>query len=328
MTQYFHKVYNSAEYAARAAINLVLNLVDPPVVVLAYHRVTTLHSDPEMLAVTPDNFRAQMLYLKKTFPIVRFDENWGKTPKPAVAITFDDGYADNALEALPILEELGIPATFFVSTGTIGTTQEFWWDELERLILSGRTVPSRFTLHDSTLQRSWATATGLERQKCYREMVDMITDVDPGRRDGWLSQIRRWAGSGIDTTGSHRSMTVDELRLLAANRLVTIGAHTVTHGRLAALTAPEQREEITTSKKQLESWLGREVTMFSYPFGRTCDYSEETVALCREAGFAKAAANVPGQAHRWTDEFRIPRHLVRNWPVDIFAQKLQRFWRS
>lgn len=327
MMHYFHKVYNSAGYAARASINLVLNFVDPPVVVLVYHRVTTLDSDPEMLAVTPDNFRSQMCYLKKSFPIVRFEENWGKTPKPAVAITFDDGYADNALEALPILEELEIPATFFVSTGTIGTAQEFWWDELERLILSG-IVPARFTLHDGTLQRSWPTSTDPERQKCYHEMVQMVTDADPGRRNDWLSQIRRWAGNETGVTGRHRSMTVDELRLLAASRLVTIGAHTVTHGRLAAMAVHEQRNEIATPKRQLESWLGREVTMFSYPFGRTCDYSQETAALCREAGFTKAAANVPGQAHRWTDEFRIPRHLVRNWPVDIFAQKLQRFWRS
>jgi hypothetical protein len=52
------------------------------------------------------------------------------------------------------------------------------------------------------------------------------------------------------------------------------------------------------------------------------------MAICREAGFAKAAANFPGQAHRWTDPFQIPRQLVRDWPVDIFAQKLKRFWRS
>jgi peptidoglycan/xylan/chitin deacetylase (PgdA/CDA1 family) len=102
--------------------NRLLNLVDPPVVVLLYHRVTTLTSDPEMLSVSPDNFRAQMRHLKETVPLVRFEEDWTKVSKPAVAITFDDGYADNALEALPILEEVGVPATFFVSTGTIGTT--------------------------------------------------------------------------------------------------------------------------------------------------------------------------------------------------------------
>lgn len=309
-------------------INLLLNLVDPPEVVLIYHRVTTLQSDPEMLAVTPDNFRAQMQYLKATFPIVRFEENWTKGSRPAVAITFDDGYADNALEALPILEELGIPATFFVSTGTIGTTREFWWDELERIILSGRSLPSDFTLNDGDIRKSWLITTDSERQEFYHEIVRLMTDVETKQQDKWLSQLRLWAGKEEGIADTHRAMTVDELRHLAASRYVTIGAHTVTHSRLASQSSPEQQEEIVTSKKQLENWLGREITVFSYPFGRKSDYTKETVALCREAGFTKAAANFSGQAHRWTDPYQIPRHLVRDWPVDIFAHKLKRFWRS
>ena len=307
---------------------VLLNLVDAPVVVLIYHRVTALPSDPEMLAVGPDNFRAQMEYLKNSFPLVRFDANWAESPKPAVAITFDDGYADNALEALPILEELEIPATFFISTGTIGTTLEFWWHELERIILSDKVIPDRFTLDDDTPQMNWPTGSHMERRSFYRDMVRLMTDADTGRRDDWISRIRHWAGCGEGIAETHRSMTVDELRSLAASRMVTIGAHTVSHSRLSALTPTAQREEIASSKKQLESWLGKEITLFSYPFGRRSDYNEATLAICREAGFAKAAANFPGQAHRWTDAFQIPRNLVRDWPVDIFAHKLERFWRS
>jgi peptidoglycan/xylan/chitin deacetylase (PgdA/CDA1 family) len=328
MTELFRKIHWSANMAVRSSINLLFNLVDPPVIVLLYHRVTTLQSDPEMLAVTPDNFRDQMQHVKASFPVVRFEGNWANTTKPTVAITFDDGYADNLLEALPILEELGIPATFFVSTGTIGTTQEFWWDELTHIILEMENLPRSFTLSDPGVGGTWLTGTTSERQGFYREIVQLMTDADVEHRCEWLAQLRLWAEPGKKIHEAHRAMTLNELRLLATSSLVTIGSHTVTHSQLASLSSSAQNEELETSKHQLEAWIGREVTTFSYPFGKRCHYTNESIALCRDAGFSKAASNFPGQAHRWTDQFQIPRHLVRNWPVDVFAQKLTRFWRS
>jgi peptidoglycan/xylan/chitin deacetylase (PgdA/CDA1 family) len=316
----------SIRSAVCTPLNRLLNVIDPPVVVLLYHRVASLSRDPEMLAVTPENFRAQMRYLKENFPLVRFEDDWKAAPKPAVAVTFDDGYADNALEALPILEEVGLPATFFISAGTIGTTQEFWWHELEHIVLEQHDLPAGFTLSDNRFGRTWPTVSDRERQEFYNGMVRLMNQVDAARRDNWLAQVRRWAGDGTAPAAVHRAMTIDELRRLAENSLVTIGAHTVTHTRLSSLDAAGQREEITTSKRALEAWLGRETPVFSYPFGRRCEYTQKSIALCREAGFIKAAANFPGQAHRWTDPYQIPRHLVRNWPVELFIERLQGFW--
>ncbi|HXE97638.1 MAG TPA: polysaccharide deacetylase family protein, partial [Dongiaceae bacterium] len=271
-------------------------------------------------------FRAQLRYLKENFPIVRFEEDWATAPKPAVVITFDDGYADNALEALPILEEIGVPATFFVSTGTTGTTKEFWWHELERIIFETQNLPPGFTLKDDSFEKSWPTRDLKERQAFYQGIVGLMTNADAAHRDNWLAQLRRWAHSEDAIANIHRAMTTEELRLLAGSRWVTIGAHTVTHTQLSSISPDAQREEIVESKKQLEAWLGREVTTFSYPFGKRCHYTTETVALCREAGFSKVAANFPGQAHRWTDPYQIPRHLVRNWSAEMFAEKLRGFW--
>ncbi|HEX2770258.1 MAG TPA: polysaccharide deacetylase family protein [Geobacteraceae bacterium] len=304
----------------------LLNRIDPPVIVLLYHRVTTLASDPEMLAVTPDNFRAQMQYLKKHFNMVRFEDSWSKESSPAVAITFDDGYVDNALEALPILEDVGVPATFFISTGSIGSDTEFWWHELERIILEKQGLPSRFCLEDRRCGRIWPTGSSKERQEFYNGITRLMNDADAGRRNNWLAQMRNWAGTEKLFAGMHRSMTIDELRLLAGSSLVTIGAHTVSHTRLSSLTSEAQRDEMQTSINQLETWLSREITTFSYPFGRKCDYTKDTMTFCRDLGIVKAAANFPGQAHRWTDPYQIPRHLVRNWTAETFALKLRGFW--
>jgi peptidoglycan/xylan/chitin deacetylase (PgdA/CDA1 family) len=155
-----------------------------------------------------------------------------------------------------------------------------------------------------------------------------MKNITPERREEWLSQLRHWAGDeGCCVTDTpHRAMTENEIRTLANSSLVTIGAHTVTHSRLSLLSVAEQREEITASKQQLETWLGRKISVFSYPYGKRGDFTGKTATLCRNAGFSKAAANFPGQAHTWTDQFRIPRLLVRDWPVDIFAEKLREFW--
>ncbi len=321
---------NDLKRAARSwlcrPVKRLLNRIDPPVVVLLYHRVATLPCDPELLAVTPDNFRAQLRHLKENFPVVRFPGEWTKVAKPSVAITFDDGYADNLLEALPILEELELPATFFVATGSIGREEEFWWHQLERIFLGQSPLPPRFKLNDEHSGKSWSTVTRREREELYRELVGLLKDGDTGRRTQWLDRIRDWSGIATGGAGIHRTVTPEELRLLAASPWVTIGAHTVSHSRLSSLPPRAQREEIRGSKEQLEGWLGKEISTFSYPFGRRSDYTRCSVALCREAGFTKAASNFPGQAHRWSDPYQIPRHLVRDWPVEIFSVKLKGFW--
>ena len=326
MTDRINHLKRTVRSSLCTPVKRLLNRIDPPVLVLLYHRVTALPSDPELLAVTPDNFRAQLRYLKERYPVLRFEEEWEQQAKPAVVITFDDGYADNLLEALPILEELELPATFFITTGLIGTSQEFWWHELERMLLNESPLPPRFTLEDSRYGQSWPAGSREERAEFYGGIVRLMNDSDSSQRESWLNQIRHWATHQERSDDMHRAMTPDELRLLASSRWVTIGAHTVSHSRLSALPPNEQREEIFASKRQLEVWLGRKISTFSYPFGRRDDYTRESIGLCRDAGFSKVAANFPGQAHRWSDPYQIPRHLVRDWPVKTFAAKLKGFW--
>ena len=100
----------------------LLNMIDRPALILLYHRVTSLERDPQLLAVKPDNFYRQIKYLKKNYNILDIEEfayfkkdNKGFT-KNSLILTFDDGYADNYLEALPILEKFNCQAIFFVTT--------------------------------------------------------------------------------------------------------------------------------------------------------------------------------------------------------------------
>jgi peptidoglycan/xylan/chitin deacetylase (PgdA/CDA1 family) len=305
---------------------LASNVLDSPVVVLCYHRVAARTSDINSVAVSPDHFRAQIAYLKHHYRIARFEENLAQGGKPAVVVTFDDGYADNLSEALPILEEAGVPATFFISTEQIGTGSELWWDALERMVLGENSCPASFSLRDPLYEKTWPTASAGQRIAMYWELHRLFMGSKTEQRAGWLHQIGEWAGRKSSPGELNRMLTADELRTLAKSRWVTIGAHTVTHPQLSSLSEDEQRYEIVESGRQLETIIGREVKVFAYPFGKKCDYDAASVRICREAGYLKAAAAFPGEAHRWTDPFQIPRHFVYNWDLDTFVYKLKRRW--
>lgn len=306
--------------------NRVLNHIDRPIVVLIYHRVTSLSTDPQLLAVTPENFRAHIAYLKKNFPIIRFEDNWSQVKQPAVVITFDDGYADNLYQVLPILEEFDVPATFFISTAYLGDHTEFWWDELERLILLERVYPVAFCMYGEDSEKVWPTGTKSERVNMYQEIHTIMKQANTRQRSEWLRQLRLWAGVNEVGRDTHRIMTTSELQLLATNKNVTIGAHTVTHTRLSAISVDEQKHEILESRRRLEELIKKEISVFSYPFGGRKDYSRESVILCRDANFIRSASNFRGQSHRWTDRHQIPRQLVRNWSIEEFTKKMQTFW--
>src|SRR5262245_38128283 len=109
-------------------------------VILMYHRIADVPLAPWSMCVAPEHFAAHLLMLRQYAIPMSLNQlahayHAGNLPQRAVAITFDDGYADNLHHAKPLLERYGIPATVFVTTGYVGSTREFWWDELERVLL-------------------------------------------------------------------------------------------------------------------------------------------------------------------------------------------------
>src|SRR5438552_1883786 len=102
-------------------------------IILLYHRIADWETDPQLLCVTPKHFTEHLEILKELGPIVSFSQ-LNHTDRASI-ITFDDGYADNLHNAKPILQCQDVPATVFIATGQVGQTTEFWWDELERLLL-------------------------------------------------------------------------------------------------------------------------------------------------------------------------------------------------
>ena len=107
--------------------------------VLMYHQIAETKDDLNDLAVSPKNFAAHVSVLKDRCEVVPLSEIQSKpesrSNRPRVAITFDDGYADNGEVGAPILEAAGLPASFFITGIAIDGRGEFWWDSLEHLFL-------------------------------------------------------------------------------------------------------------------------------------------------------------------------------------------------
>jgi peptidoglycan/xylan/chitin deacetylase (PgdA/CDA1 family) len=294
--------------------------------ILCYHRVAELDQDPQLLAATPKHFEEQLARLRERFtvrPLRELAEHRG--PRRAVALTFDDGYRDNLTAARPALEDAGVPAAVFVTTGYTGAAREFWWDELERLLLVRR-PEGTLTLRD----RSWELTDETTRRAAYDAIHPWIRTWPTAQIDDVLAQIRRFAGEpeGGEPRPSHAQLTEDEVRELDESPMVEIGAHTVTHPSLAAQMEVAQRDEIVESGRRLEQWLGRRVGIFSYPFGGPTDHSRLTRKLVKQAGYDFAVANFPGQVGRLSSRWQLPRILVRDWNGDELEDVLERALRT
>src|SRR5688500_3972480 len=126
--------------------------------ILGYHRIAYTNRDGYEVCVSPENFDGHMESLRKYVHPISLSKlvqglKEGSLPPKSVAVTFDDGYADNLYTAKPLLEKYEIPATVFICTGYMG--KEFWWDELERLVISSQADPRALYLQLGGAQFTW-----------------------------------------------------------------------------------------------------------------------------------------------------------------------------
>jgi peptidoglycan/xylan/chitin deacetylase (PgdA/CDA1 family) len=314
--------------------------------ILMYHRVTQLDVDPWNLCVNPGNFSEHLEVLQKYFLPLSLNDlvesfKKGKIPSRAVVLTFDDGYSDNFNVAQPILEKYSIPATFFISTNCINEDQEFWWDELEKLILSSQELPEKLLLKinqncytwqldkSSNLDQDQEHWLGCDSATCkvsdgsrlalYYSIYEKLRPLSENKCRDALTNLRSLVGANFSARPSHRTLELQELLELGKKELVEIGAHTVTHPFLPAHSLEKQLHEIRESKTYLEEILDRPITSFAYPYGF---YDSETVNVVRECGFQYACSTISEPVWRGSKNFELPRFGVENWNGDEFLKRL------
>lgn len=335
----------------RTLIRLKKKLASSKGLILMYHRVAEVDLDPWRLCVTPKHFAEQLEVLQKHAHPLSLNEllqkyQEGKIPERAVVVTFDDGYADNLYNAKPLLESYGIPATIFVSTGFFEQQREFWWDELQKLLVQPGKLPEKLTLEINGQLNHWELGTAKEysqnnylndrdckawkakpgsRMSFYYSIWQTLITLPEQERIKVLKELLIWANRDFVVRDSYRSLTTKELSMLAQGELLDIGAHTITHPFLSSQSLALQQDEIWQSKVDLEKILNRPVTSFSYPFGNR---TPETVELTKSAGFKCACSTVEDIVWQHSNCFLFPRFAVDNWDGKEFTTQLAKWFNS
>lgn len=301
----------------------------PRRLVLMYHRVAEPAHDPWNLAIAPRRFDEQLRVLRAFAPVLPLGRmlrelDAGTLPERAVAVTFDDGYADTLLAAAPLLERHDVPATVYLCPGLLDGRTSFWWDALTRIVFSPGSLPGHLEMRIGDEPVVWpacrADPLPGSRQALHLRLWTALQPLPQEGRRAALADLAAWAGLAQPDDPAARPMSLEEAARLAADGLVEIGAHSMTHPRLPDCSPERQRAEIGDSKIACEQIAGRHVSAFSYPYGA---HGPETERLARAAGFSSACTTAAGPLTTSADRFRLPRIPARAWDGAELERRLE-----
>jgi peptidoglycan/xylan/chitin deacetylase (PgdA/CDA1 family) len=274
----------------------------PKLSILIYHRVLP-QTDPLFPGeVDRVAFNHQMALVKSRFNVLPLLDavrlaRAGELPPRAACITFDDGYADNAEVALPLLQQHGLHATFFIATGFLNGGR-MWNDSVIELV---RRLPGPQFDATSLGLGSHQVETIEQRRQAIHELIRQLKYVPMDERLQQVDKLVALAGLALP---DDLMMSTGQLHKLR-DAGMGIGAHTVNHPILARLPADQARDEIAKGKQELEALIGGQVPLFAYPNGKPGeDYLSEHVQMVRELGFEGAVSTAWGSGG---DTFQLPR---------------------
>lgn len=315
--------------------------------VLMYHRVAEPTSDPWDMAVSPTHFAEHLDVIRRYGDCLRlgaFADQMGSPDRPRrmIAITFDDGYRDNVLNAAPLLEARDMPATVFVVSRTVGAGRDFWWDALARVFLTMPELPAELRLEAAGERHVWqlgeavtCSADGIAalrrwsaandgvwhpRQTLFLAVWKILNGCRLEEAEALCEEVVAWAGTDRAGPPTDHSMTAEEVSRLASGGLIEIGGHTVNHFPLDLADPIQAAAEIGGCRTALREMAGRDIESFSYPFGR---FSKKTPEIVQLAGFKRACNSRRSFAFPETDRFKIPRIIVRDMDGDGFSSFMQ-----
>jgi len=287
--------------------------------ILTYHRVLPADDPLRPGEMTEAAFDRHAAVLRRWFNVLPLAEGWRRTlegslPRRAVALTFDDGYADNAELALPVLKRHGLTATFFIATGFLDGGR-MWNDTIIETLRLARAPLDLRDLDGGLLE----TDTQEARVRAVPAVIRSWKHLPPHERQRRVDALLERARLQPPADLMMRSEQVKEL----ARAGMEIGAHTVTHPILRSISDSEAAEEMSRSRTALESLSGAPVRTFAYPNGRLGDdYDARHADIARRTGFELAVSTNAGTARRSSDAYQLPR--FGPWPESSwrFAARL------
>ncbi len=249
------------------------------------------------LEITPEFLDATLAHVRDCgIDIVTLDEARrrlmaGDGARRFACFTFDDGYRDNRDHALPVMRAHGAPFTVYVAADFAEGCGRLWWVALERVLARADAI--EIEREGGALR--FGTGDAAAKQAAFRAVHGWLrTLADDRAVQDAVSLL--CARHGIDDAAIARElcMSWDELKAFAADPLVTIGAHTLSHCNLARESEAQAGREMADSRARIEAALERPVSHFAYPYGDRDAAAAREFALAARLGFATAVTTRPG----------------------------------
>ncbi|MGH8580493.1 MAG: polysaccharide deacetylase family protein [Gammaproteobacteria bacterium] len=273
--------------------------------ILIYHRVLSKPDAMREGEVDIAAFDWHMEVLAGNFNVLPLVEavqrlRASSLPARAAAITFDDGYADNVENALPVLTRYGLNATFFIGTAYLNGGR-MWNDSIIEAV---RRAPLSILDLRSLDLGSYPSANIDERRETATTLIRDLKHRPQAERNRLTQGICDIVGTELPAS----LMMRDEQVLELCRAGMGIGAHTATHPILTRLNAQEARSEIASGREYLAALTGQAVELFAYPNGLPRrDYTAEHVETVRDLGFKAALSTASGAGSADSDLFQLPR---------------------
>jgi len=279
--------------------------------ILMYHGVIKERftvSDWCLMSVT--RFRQQMQYLKEYFEVIQLTDALGYSPKerPAVAITFDDGFRNNFSLAYPILKELKFPATVFIVTNLVDSEDTVWFCRLHEALSS--TNLESAVLGGKTYDLRTVTAKELANAELQQSLKQFPQNELTTRMEAIVTALGGNPRKSIPLESPYSMLRRSEIREMVSSGLIEIGAHTMSHAILSRLTDKERRSEISGSIAKVSDMSGAPCRLFAYPNGRLQDFGDLDEAILRENGVVAAVSTVAGPIFSNANPFRLRRYGI------------------
>lgn len=277
-------------------------------------------------ATTPKELRAALLQARKNLRFVHIGEalsalQRGTRLQDGLAVlTFDESFSTTAALALPLMKELGVPATMFVTTSHLDVTGSTLWDSQVHAVveaLAPRPVLVGF------VDRGLSTTTVKDRQNTVHRLLLSLTSLDEAELIARLEELFALVGGRPQVRGLDRMITASELTLMAEEPLWSIGAHGHAHLSLATASDDALHEELHQPRQRLHELCGSSfVDVVSYPFGRPPYVDERVVRAAREAGYRAGFTALAGVARPGDHLFQLPRLAIDRRSTGISAYQL------
>jgi peptidoglycan/xylan/chitin deacetylase (PgdA/CDA1 family) len=283
--------------------------------VFMLHRVLPLEQKNEFnwnksLAITPEGLEKWILYFKQNnYEFWSVEQlficlqNKIRPKKKFVVLTIDDGYKDNLIYGLPVIEKHQVPLSIFVTSCFPNQTANYWWYLMENHMLNSKQIE----VLDGTVF-IWENA--VEAQINSKKVREIVKSYSHQQFNDWV-KTKVLNGENLNTNWQKSlSLTWDDIRTLNNHPLVSIGGHTLNHLSLKAQDIEIAQKEISENKEEIEQHIKQKIYHFVYPYGSLNDAGKREYEILQKVGYKTGFLNHPGNVFypkNSLDFYKIPR---------------------